>query len=323
MEFPYADFLIMSTILLNFLRKLSVSILIVIFLLTGTELFFRFCFIKSDSISFTLISKAWFKRYWHPINSLGYRDIEHSVANLRGKKTIFVVGDSFAAGQGIEDYKDRFSNVLQDKLGDNWVVVNIAQCGWSTENEYKAVLSYPYKPNIIILSYYIDDMDNSARRIGLDLDIVNVGNRIVNSPSRAIKYLINSSYAFNYFYYRLSFKEKRVKRDFEYMLENCYLNEEVWKEHKKELLNIVEYAKKENIELIMLIHYDPKFIHKIVYSKIIGFMGLNDVKVINLKDTFKKWNKRNLQVSSIDPHPSKKVHKMVGNILFEDILSTH
>ena len=48
-------------------------------------------------------------KYWKPINSYGYRDIEH--VNLKEKKLPFVVGDSFVAGHGIKNYKDLFSNV--------------------------------------------------------------------------------------------------------------------------------------------------------------------------------------------------------------------
>ncbi len=108
----------------NIYKKLLLIISISIIFFTGIEIFFGFFFVKSDGFCFTLASKTWFKRYWLPINSLGYRDIEYTKDNLKGKRIVFVVGDSFVAGQGIKNYKDRFSNILQEKLGKSWAVLN-------------------------------------------------------------------------------------------------------------------------------------------------------------------------------------------------------
>ena len=105
-------------------------------------------------------SQRWFEKNWK-VNSLGYRDIEHD--SYDNRQIIFVVGDSFVAGHGIARPGDRFSDLLQKRLGDRYVVVNIAQNGWNTPEEYQAIISYPRKPNRIILSYFINDITDAAK----------------------------------------------------------------------------------------------------------------------------------------------------------------
>ena len=82
--------------------------------------------VSSDAFGHTLASRQWFAKYWKPINSFGYRDIEHDLKNLGGKKLLFVVGDSFVAGHGITNPRDRFSDVLGAQLEENWEVFKIS-----------------------------------------------------------------------------------------------------------------------------------------------------------------------------------------------------
>ena len=97
--------------------------------LLATEIYFRLFFFRSDNMGMTKPNHLWFKKYWHPINSLGYRDREWSPEDLSQKRVVAVVGDSFAAGHGIQKTQDRFGDVLGNLLGNRWAVVNIAQCG--------------------------------------------------------------------------------------------------------------------------------------------------------------------------------------------------
>ena len=149
----------------SFLVKFSVSFSTTIFLFLILEILFS-SFVISDGFNFTLASHRWFEKYWHPINSLGYRDIEHSPAEFRDKRVIWVVGDSFVAGQGISRIKDRFSDVLQRNLGDQYLVAIVAQPGWNTADEYRAILSYPHKPKRIILSYLFNDIIGANLKLG-------------------------------------------------------------------------------------------------------------------------------------------------------------
>jgi hypothetical protein len=248
-----------------------------------------------------------------------YRDIEHPKSQFIGKKVIFVVGDSLAAGLGIKDYKDRFSNVLQDILGENWLVVNIAQCGWDTANEYKAIRSYPHKPDIIVLSYYINDIKDAAEKVGINEPIFPDMSHV---HSLYLSFVRNS-YFINYVYWRIRRHMERDLGEFywEY-LEKLYSNKKVWEAHKKELLHIVRYTQKNDIRLITVLFPILTVVErsKLLLIKVEDLMKHNHIETIDLSTILSGRNPHELIVNSFDFHPSKKLHKEVGELLYDLIL---
>ena len=101
-------------------KGLLVSYATILLLLAVGEAYFRFVHADSEG---RLASNNWTARYWHT-NSLGYRDREWTPEDWVDKTTIAVVGDSFAAGWGINDPADRFPDVLAARLGDEYAVFN-------------------------------------------------------------------------------------------------------------------------------------------------------------------------------------------------------
>ena len=143
-------------------RNILMNIFILLFALGYTFLALEYVFssfvVISDGFGFTLAMKKWHQIYWKPINSMGYRDKEHRWEKDSSSNILFVVGDSFAAGHGIENVHDRFSNILARKLGTQWEVVVLAKCGWQTDSEYDAMKQYPKRPSRIIVSYCLNDI---------------------------------------------------------------------------------------------------------------------------------------------------------------------
>ena len=242
------------------------------------EVVFYTSFIHSDSFGFTLSAQRWKNLYWTPINAHGYRDIEHT--DVQGKKPLFVVGDSFAAGYGIEDYSQRFANVLGQKLGSEWEVFTIARNGWNTQDEYDAVVSSAHTPEVLVLSYYLNDIDSAARKAGL------IHPPLVPDIPHGLNFFVENSYAWNFVYWRLyrfaSVKDLR-ENEVNYLLQG-YQDEKVWTIHRQELLKFVEWTSARNITLIVLVFPN---LHEVEHSKryttqIVDFMRQQDVQVIDL-----------------------------------------
>lgn len=312
---------------IKLLKKLSISCLAVIFIFFILEIFFRFFVVESNNIQFSLSAKRWIKKYHKPINSFGYRDIEHPLDTLNKKSTVFVVGDSFVDGAGIKNYKDRFSGVLQDKLGDDWIVVNIARGGWYTADEYKAVISYPHKPNFIVLSYCCNDIDGPARECGL----------IGRSPQEKyldhmpgfLKFIGDKSYFLNYFIYNVYLRNKFIDKFFvkggsHWYLNNLkekYSNDCAWRQQERLFKNIIDYAKNSNIKLVVLIFPTLRNVYdsKEFTSKVADFMKANNVVNLDLTERLYGRNKWDLVVSSLDSHPSLKLHREIGELLNDQI----
>ena len=83
-----------------------------------------------------LCAHTWFFYNWE-WNSLGYRSQEWSEEDVSGKIKIGIIGDSFVAGHGVSDKQNRFSNLLQKKLGDEYFVFNLGKNGNDTQEEWE------------------------------------------------------------------------------------------------------------------------------------------------------------------------------------------
>lgn len=293
-----------------------ISVCITICILFVFEIFF-YCFnIQSDAFGFTLASQRWFSKYWTPINSFGYRDVKYKDTDLQGKRIIIVVGDSLVAGHGIKNTKDRFSDLLGCLLGDSVVVINVAKCGWDTRDEYHAIVSYPYKPELIILSYYINDIEGAGSKCGLQMPV------LIKPIPKIIRPFVSHSYLLNYAYWKL-YRSRCAdpRKAYWKYLGRCYKDEKVWALHKKDLLKIINYAKTENINLIMIIFPDLQDIIRSKYftSKVYDFVQPQGVRVIDLTSYLIGKNSTELVISRIDAHPSKSLSKKIATLLLEEV----
>jgi hypothetical protein len=329
------------------IRSITINFIVLVFSLlysfTLLELLLSTVFLQSYESGFSLFEKRWDDLYWKPINSIGYRDVDHPKSDFANKKTIYVVGDSFVAGYGIKDYRDRFANVLQDELGERWSVITIAKNGWGTFAEYNALLSYPnkptkifgangngivnqtiqdpnLKPNVIILSYFINDIEDAAYFDGLGWfqPPALYGNQFIQSMS-------NRSFVFNFVYWTLYLRmHPDIGKVYWDYLRECYTRGDIWKTQTDELLKFVDFARSRNIKLIVVVFPELRNIEgsKEFTSKVVDLMKENNVSVIDLDTILSGRNPRELIVQPLDGHPSAELHKEVANLLFERVNST-
>jgi len=302
--------------------NLSVTLVTLMIVLICAEVFFRFFVAQSDSFAFTLSQKSWDERYWHPINSLGYRDIEHTHNSLAGKKILFVVGDSFVAGAGIKFCKDRFSDRLQERLRNKWAVINIAVSGWATGQEQNAQLDYPFAtPDVIIFSYYINDIEAACAAAGISRPL------FIEPPSSIFKQFINSSYLLNYFYWRLyRFSgDGDLNKTYRRYINRCYADEKSWSIHKNELLQVCNYSRAYNKRLIVVVFPELTDIKgsRIITDKIAGFLKRQGVEVLDLAPLLLGRETKELVVNSFNSHPSVLLHHEIADRLTEILNTRH
>jgi len=292
---------------------LLISFLVVFLCFSCLEIYFRFFFIRSDGFGITLSSQRWFKRYWYPINSFGYRDNEWTKNNLENKTKVIVVGDSFVAGHGIENIADRFSGVLAQNLGPAYAVITVAGNGWGTRTELMQLKNYPHKADIVIWSYFPNDIEEAASRL-------NQGFKFPTPAAGIVKNITSKSYFLDYIYWLLvRFKLNNASTNYIQWVNKQYADPQVWNLHKEELALV---CKSMGVNLIVVIFPFLQDVDgsKFIVTKVKNVFEGCGVKVVEVSDLVSNLSKNEVTINKLDAHPGKKVHELLGNSLYKLVL---
>ncbi len=289
-------------------QNLMLVVLAIVFTLLALELFFKLFFAQTDGFNYTLASKNWFERHWHT-NSLGYRDIEWTPEKVAGHTKIMVLGDSFVAGYGIEKEEDRFSNLLGQQLGDSYAVMNVGELGASTKTEIENALSYPYPPDVIILSFYVNDIQDTAKSMGY------------NRPAAQNEgpFPVDYSYALNFFYwrvYRLGAQE--WSDQYWNWLSGLYDNPDIWEIYQQELLQIADFINQNDGRLVVVVFPNLADVEgsRRITSGVTQLYRDHNVPVLDVTDLVAGMAPADLIASPVDSHPNEWVHSLVAEKLY-------
>jgi len=299
-----------------FLTNIILAVLTLFLTFMGLEFYFKLFFAEPDSIG-TLARENWRDRYTSPdtLNSLGYRDREWTDDMVRGKTKVMVVGDSFVYGDGIENPEERFSNRLGQKLGDDYVVFNLGKGGTNTKHHINAILKYPYSPDILVLSYVINDIAGSV----LERQWINrpgSGPRVLPE----LPLLVNNSYAFNFFYWRLHRMMQAGQPDARWAWYlSVYNDPDSWWIHQEQLLSIYEGAQSEQIPLFVVVFPSMDYTEEslVVTERIIDLYEKKGVPTLDVAELIEEIPKKDRMASAVDAHPSELVHSLVADALYE------
>ena len=296
------------------LENVLLSLLALFLTFMVLELGFKLFFAQSDGFRYTLASRNWYDRYWQE-NSLGYRDEEWVPEELAGKTKVMVVGDSFVAGSGIADPEDRFANQLGHLLGDDYVVFNVSSPGWDTFDEVEAIVDYPYPPDILILSYYINDIEGAAYASGAQRP------QIRRDPPAWLLSLVNNSHAINFLYWRLIRLGPQEWADVYWndWLKQIGTDPEIRWRHQQELLTIVEGAASEQIPLFVVVFPNLSALEESQFltQPIINLFQEHDVSVLDVSQLLAGRDLAEITVNAIDSHPNEAINLEVAEHLYQ------
>ncbi|MDD2387896.1 MAG: hypothetical protein PHP52_14060 [Bacteroidales bacterium] len=174
------------------INNLSISFVSILSFFLIFEIIFSF-YTPSTNVFTDLSNQIWIKRYAQEKNSLGYRDEEP--VDQSGKKNILVIGDSFVAGHGVK-YDEMFVNILKNELTDNYNLFNLGVSGSHTDREFDSLLTYPIKPDIIVLCYYHNDIESAMIEHNFSPKIKNPKDKLSNIS----KFFVDNSLLLNFLF---------------------------------------------------------------------------------------------------------------------------
>jgi hypothetical protein len=294
------------------LENLTLAALALFITLMGLEFYLKLFFAQPDAHN-TLARRNWYARYYqNAYNSLHYRDVEWTEAMIAGKIKVMVVGDSFVEGLGVEYPEDRFSNRLGQMLGPQYTVFNLGDSGTDTKKQIEAIINFPYKPDILIWSYVVNDIEGAAGPLWL-----------LKPPDHHIPPLlyplVENSHLSNFVYWRLYriFQTNTYDYVWDWYL-TVYNDPEAWWRHQQELLSIYHGAQAEQIPLIVVVFPGLTALDESepVTSRVIALFKERDIPVLDVAELVKDIPVDDRIASPVDPHPSELTHELVAEELY-------
>ena len=298
------------------IENISLALLMLFLTFMGLEFFFKAFFAQSDGFRYTLASRNWYEWYWEE-NSLGYRDAEWTPEKLAGKTKVMVVGDSFVAGSGIENPADRFSDRLGSLLGNEYAVLNVASPGWDTIDEVKAIVSNPYTPDMLILSYYINDIEGMAYQSGAQRP------QIRSNPPAWLLPLVQNSYAANFLYWRLVRlgPQEWANVYWDDWLKKISTDPDIRWRHRQELITIIEGAASEQLPLFVVVFPNLTAVDESQFmtQPAIDLFRESGVPVLDVAEILTGKDPSETTVNAIDSHPNEAINAEVAEHLYQMI----
>lgn len=271
---------------------------------------------QSHHLAFTLAAKRWYNYYWKPINQFKYRDPLVDLSKKPDGDIILAMGDSFTAGYGINDYRDRFSNVLDSKLPLSYQVLNFGINGGDTLSIIRQLRAISFKPALTIVQYHANDILAISHASKKDFPGYY---ELYSELPIIIKPLIENSYFLNFFYWQI---KKDDTKSYSEHLSLCYANKEILTEHLNNIRAVIELNKKLSSKTIFvlfpfLLSPDQSEEHTAIIEILLKQQNIPYINVANLIDDIPPQKRI---VNKKDAHPSVLVHKRVAEALYNKMI---
>ncbi|MPR35580.1 SGNH/GDSL hydrolase family protein [Salmonirosea aquatica] len=255
-------------------------------------------------------SQIWWEKYWKPVNAQGYRDKE--IEKGTNKTNVLVIGDSFAAGHGLEHLDDRFSDQLESKLGkDRYVVYNLGVSGSDTRDEARRLIEFPVKPDVIVLQYFPNDIEKAARENGLTL----TGAEPYNDLQGPLATVVKRFYLPNFVYWQLPHASFST---FENFVQKAYTDSTVLNAHFRDLSQMLAYRDSTGASMYaVFVPFLFQLDKSAQYTKPVEeYLKAHGVTVVTLTDGIAQIADKDRVVGKNDGHAGAAVNALMAERVF-------
>ncbi len=284
-------------------------------LFLGFESYYRFICDRTDAMGNTLVSTAWYDRYFHK-NSLGLRDdIEYPMALTPGKRRVTFVGDSFTAGFGVKNVEDRFVNRIR-RLHPEWEIHAAAKPGLDTSTEvdimHNLTVSNHYRLDVVVLVYQINDIGEVMPGWVQEY-------RKMMADDFRTSWLCQNSYFVNLFYHRWQLRQNAFMRKYFDEVEAAYQGP-LWETEKIGLLafqNLTQMRGGQQLLVVTFPYMDQAMRFKSVHEQLDRYWKEQGIPHLDLLATFSNLPAAKLVANPHDGHPNEYAHELATKAIDE------
>ena len=297
-------------VLINF----TVLISLLLVLLAGGEVYYRYFCDSTDSFGLSRVTKRWFERHYR-MNNAGFRDnVEYKWEPVPVKPRVLFVGDSFTAGHGIADVDKRFANIIRKERPDREVFV-LAVNGFDTglESEMLAnLLRRGYQPGWVVLVYSLNDI----------ADIVPEWDGILKRIYEQDKkpgFLARHSYFIDILNCRLkALRDPDIARYYQFV--KAAYEGPLMEAQQKRLAGLNARIKAAGGKLLVVTFpfmnaLGPGYEYRAIHENLDRFWEAQGVPHLDLLPVFEGQPVKKLTLNRFDPHPNEAAHALAAEAI--------
>ena len=174
-------------------------------------------------------------------------------------------------------------------------------------------LLIPTHLDLVILSFYVNDIQDTAKDMGFPRPILKT-----SGP-----FLVEYSYALNFFYWRVyRLGPQAWNNEYWNWLLSLYRNPDIWQIYRGELLQISDFVKQKDGRLIVVVFPNLLAVEESrpVTSQVVNLFTEQGVPVLNVTEMVEGMDSTELIASPVDSHPNEFVHHLVAQELYPLVL---
>jgi hypothetical protein len=278
------------------------------------ESYLRFVSVRTDSFGVSLPARRWFALFTR-LNTVGCRDVEWRREETPEVRRIAFLGDSFTYGWGIEEEKDRFTNLLQKRFDSrspgSVEVMNVAFPGWGTGDQLEPAVNIIqlFGVDEIVLCYVFNDAEKLIPR-NSDFDPTRPPNPRLFNP--------DSSCLVDYVYRAIVLPRHPTVRRYHEWLSSAYTDPALWDAHKRQLLGIARACQERGVTFrVVLLPFiriaGTGFDQRLYHRQFREFLEENRLSCHDLLDVLEGKDGGDLVVNHLDAHPNKDAHRLFAD----------
>lgn len=284
----------------------------------------------TDAFNATSVSDRWFRRHVEPYrNTEGFRD-RHAAFPRKPNDSVtrvFMIGDSFTIGQGINRMEDRFTERTEAAVnaratpGDKPVTVyNLGEFGWEVsmiEGMVRAALQEGYQADMIVYIYMLNDIE------GYDPRTEEAIKQIQQQQPSSM--LWTHTYFFNWM--NFLWRQHQASRTVDYFphLADSY-REAPWLGVQNSLRSMHQSCQEHNVELRMVLfpflhNLGPDYTFKHAHQQLSDFCDQHQIRCLDLEPVLSENRHKGLAVNRFDNHPNRLCHAIVAEAIASQLLN--
>lgn len=300
------------------LSGLMISLTTLVIMMIGLEASLRSWLVFSNGYATGSIHTEWVYRYWNPLNELQFRDYDIYRDIDPATQRVMVLGDSFAAGIGVNDIDDTFPHLLGDTLGEDYAIYNVAHAGWNTDQQIEGLIKYPFEPDILVYSYFLNDASYVSPALNAEFA------EIFAPPEGLLFDLVGRFFLADFLYWNVYTQYLRAGNyGYGNLVLDVYRDELLWERHRGDIKIIIDWAHDEaDADIVMLLWpvltqvEDSREINQQVREYVEGL----GVRVVDMGDYVDDVPVLQRIANPFDMHPSAWSHQVAAEQLYQALI---